>query len=85
MPCVNRFVTFRRLSPCGRELRRGLFHVFNMLALSFDGQVTTVSDLPARLVTRLEALRINRVGGLRPAFFAMTNIGANYRPYLFMT
>lgn len=47
---------------------------------SFDGQVTTVSDLPARLVTRLEALRINRVGGLRPAFFAMTNIGANYRP-----
>lgn len=53
-----------------------------MLALSFDGQVTTVSDLPARLVTRLDALRINRAGGLRPAVFAITNNGADYRSYL---
>lgn len=51
-----------------------------MLALSFDGKVTTVSDLPARLVIRLGALRINRTRGLRPAVFAITDAGANYRP-----
>lgn len=56
-----------------------------MLALSIDGQVTIVSDLPARLVTRLGTLRINRTRGLRPAVHAIPNAGANYRPYHIVT
>lgn len=43
---------------------------------------TTVSDPPARLVIRLEAFRINHTGGLRPAVFALTMMGAITGPVI---